>query len=127
MVSLLKAGSWELGAQSAVAGSKFGMRTSFGDGGFRAPRSALRVFRLASRRAQASIETAMAFIGVLILLLGSLKIFLWLNERLIVRQQNYEATRVKAGSVTLNSGSDVWDEVRWKEPPKKLDIFDENH
>jgi len=34
-----------------------------------------------------------ALIGALILLFGSLKVFLWINQRIIQRQVSYEATR----------------------------------
>lgn len=50
-----------------------------------------------------------ALIGALLLLFGSLKVFLWINERLVKRQVSYEATRVSGGN--------------WDEPSKKLDIF----
>jgi len=52
----------------------------------------------ALQRGQASLETTLAMLGALLLLLGSVKVYLWVNERLISRQQAYEATRVAAGS-----------------------------
>ncbi len=52
-----------------------------------------------------------ALMGALLLLLGSLKVFLWVNERLVQRQRSYEATRVSGGS--------------WTEPSKPLRIFNE--
>ena len=42
---------------------------------------------------QASLEMTVALIGALILLFGSLKVFLWINQRIIQRQVSYEATR----------------------------------
>ena len=62
-------------------------------------------------RGQASLEMTVAFIGVLLLLFGSLKVFLWVNERIVQRQKSYEATRVSGGS--------------WTEPSKPLRIFNE--
>ena len=52
---------------------------------------------------------AVALVGAFILLFGSLKVFLWVNERIVRRQQSYEATRVGGGD--------------WTEPNQKLDIF----
>ena len=49
-------------------------------------------------RGQASLEMTLAMIGALLLLFGSLKVYLWINERLVSRQLAYEATRVAAGS-----------------------------
>jgi len=39
-----------------------------------------------------------ALIAAFILLLGTVKLFVWLNERMVLRQEAYESTRVKAGS-----------------------------
>jgi hypothetical protein len=64
----------------------------------------------------------LAIVCIFILLLGSLKIFLWVNQRLVLRQEDYESNseygRVKAGS---SSG-----EVGLREsssPYPKLNIF----
>ena len=67
-------------------------------------------------RGEASMEMTLALIGALLLLFGSVKIFLWLNERAVVRQQNYEATRLQAAS-----GANP--QVQWQEPSEKLEIF----
>lgn len=56
-----------------------------------------------------------AMIGALLLLFGALKMFLWINGRLIARQQAYEASRVAAGSTQPGA--------LWKEPSQKLEIF----
>ncbi len=40
---------------------------------------------------------SVALLGALLLLLGSLKVFLWINQRTITRQIAYEDTRVAAG------------------------------
>ena len=68
-------------------------------------------------RGQASLEMTVALMGAILLLLGSLKVFLWTAERLITRQQNYEATRVEAGSSEPGQG--------WEEPSEPLRIFNE--
>ena len=66
---------------------------------------------------QASLEMTLAWIGVLLLLFGSFKVFLWVNKRMIARQQAYESSRVAAGSST-KAGA-----VEWDEPSEKLAIF----
>jgi len=60
---------------------------------------------------QASLEMTLAMIGALLLVAAGAKVYLWINERLISRQQAYEASRVVAGStqpgVFDNSASQV--------------------
>ncbi len=75
-----------------------------------------------NRKAQSTLELALAIVGIFILLLGSLKIFFWANNRFIMRQEDYENSpdygRVKAGSSS--------DEVGLREstsPYPKLDIL----
>ena len=69
-----------------------------------------------AQRGQASLEMTVAMIGALILLFGSFKVFLWINERIIGRQMSYEATRQAAGT----HGSPG---IAWVEPQKRLNIF----
>lgn len=47
---------------------------------------------------QASLELTVALILVMLLLVGSIKVFVWLNERMVMRQLDFERTRVAAGS-----------------------------
>ena len=68
-----------------------------------------------NRWGQASLEVTVALIGALLLLFGSLKIFLWLNDRLVRRQQAYESTRAAAGRST---GA-----VMGYEPSETLSVF----
>ena len=70
-------------------------------------------------RGQASLEMAIAMGGVILLLLGSLKVYAWVNERLISRQQYYEATRVVAGSAAPGAAP-VWDDSA---SHVRLDLF----
>lgn len=49
------------------------------------------------RQAQASLETTVALLGAILLLFASLKVFLWISERLIRRQQYYNCTRAMSG------------------------------
>ena len=69
----------------------------------------------AAHRGQASLELTLAMIGALILLFGSLKVFLWVNERIIARQRAYEMSRQAAGT-----SASV---VTWDEPNQPLRIF----
>jgi hypothetical protein len=69
-----------------------------------------------SRGGQASLEMTVALIGALLLLFGSLKVYLWVNERLVSRQMSYEATRVAAASATPGAWDDQASAIR-------LDIF----
>ena len=57
-------------------------------------------------KGQASLEMTLALMGSLLLLFGSFKVCLWLNERLVRRHQYYNCTRVQAGS----SAPGVWDD-----------------
>ena len=66
-------------------------------------------------RAQASLEMALALMGALLLLFGSLKVWVWASRRMVQRQQAYEQSRVDAGRQT--------GKVAWNEPSEKLAIF----
>jgi len=52
------------------------------------------------RKAQASVEMAVAIVSVLILFLGTILLFFWINQRLLLRQQAYEDTRESATNTT---------------------------
>lgn len=47
---------------------------------------------------QATLELTVSLIFVMIFLVGAIRIFLWLNESIVHRQVDYEATRVVAAS-----------------------------
>lgn len=70
------------------------------------------------RKAQSSIEMVVALICTLILFLGSVKIFSWANSCMVQRQQDYDSSRVEAGS---SSGSGVVDTDEGSIP--RLSIF----
>jgi Flp pilus assembly protein TadG len=72
------------------------------------------------RRGQATVEMTVAMLGALILIFGSFKVFLWLNERYVRRQRAYEATRTQAASTGPSTAKPVW----WREP-EKLNLFNE--
>ena len=50
------------------------------------------------RRGQASIEITVAFAGALLIFFVSLKIFVWLADRLIQRHRDYESITVDLGA-----------------------------
>ena len=56
------------------------------------------------KKAQVSLEIAFSLIAALLLLWGAVAIFIWANNRLIVRQESYESSpeqgRVAAGNAT---------------------------
>jgi len=56
-------------------------------------------FRAGRGRGQSSLEMTAALIMVLLLLVAAVRIFAWLNRRIIWRQRDYEATRIQAGSM----------------------------
>ena len=75
--------------------------------------------RLTGKGAQVSLELAASLVVVFVLLFGTLQIFLWMNKRLVQRQQDYEAKRVEAA----NSPAEVQiDETNQAKYPK-LNIF----
>ena len=55
--------------------------------------------KLGRGRGQSSLEMTAALIMVLLLLVAAVRIFAWLNRRIIYRQEDYEATRIEAGSM----------------------------
>ncbi len=71
------------------------------------------------KKGQSSLEMAIAFVAVFILLLGSARIFVWLNQRMVTRQEAYEQTRIAAAS---NQPGRAVDESALP----ALDIFGEN-
>ena len=83
--------------------------------------SALRTPRSALRRGQASMELVVAMIGVLVLLVGSVKIVLWAAERYFTRVKNYDQTRRSAASTPLPNPNEQPDTSY--EPSTKLKTF----
>ena len=74
-------------------------------------KSAIRNPHSARHGGQASIEMAVAWMAAVLLLFGSLKVFLWINQRLVSRQLAYEADRGAAGGnqpgIWNNSAKDL--------------------
>jgi hypothetical protein len=62
---------------------------------------------------QVSLELGTAFVCILLLLVASAKLCTWLVGQMVVRQENYEASRA--------AGSSTGDPVN--EPTQKLDFF----
>lgn len=79
------------------------------------------------RSAQAALEMCLALIGVMLLVFGCLKMFLWFTTGYVIRQRNYERTRVTAGNRAPNimpMDTPTPPVVKWKEPDE-LDVFNE--
>lgn len=51
-----------------------------------------------TKTGQATLELTVALILIMLLLVASVRIFVWLNEGMVARQVSYEDTRVAAGS-----------------------------
>lgn len=47
---------------------------------------------------QVSLELAAALLCILILLVGTINLFIWVNSHLVLRQESYDERRVDAGS-----------------------------
>ncbi len=56
-----------------------------------------------SRDGQSTLEMSAALVLLLLLLVGSVRIFVWLNERMVARQIDYEHTTVRAGNTALGA------------------------
>jgi hypothetical protein len=71
---------------------------------------------------QATIEVTLAFICIFILLFAAIKIFIWITETMVQRQEDFEASRVDAGSIGQNEPGVYVDESNYP----KLDILGES-
>jgi len=58
-------------------------------------------------KAQVSLELATAFICAFILLLASVKMCTWVMSRVVVRQEDFEASRLEAGDPEVNQNQEV--------------------
>jgi hypothetical protein len=58
---------------------------------------------LNGRKGQATVELSVALILVMLLLVASVKTFVWINEKIVRRSRAYEATRVSAGQAPLQA------------------------
>ncbi len=54
-------------------------------------------------RAQVTMELALAMIGVVVLFLGCINTFIWLNRVMAARQKLYDDSRAKAASVPISA------------------------
>jgi hypothetical protein len=75
--------------------------------------------RPAGKRSQVSLELAASLVVIFILIFGTLQVFLWLNKRLVQRQQDYEANRVAAANSASEIQVDETDQAKYP----KLNIF----
>ncbi|MCX5704002.1 MAG: hypothetical protein NT066_05905 [Candidatus Omnitrophica bacterium] len=79
------------------------------------PRKKLALGRLRGKiraKAQASLEMAIAIVSVLLLLLGCLRVFFWVNQRFVLRQEAYESMAVEAANTAPNP---IWETERQQE------------
>lgn len=76
-----------------------------------------------NNKAQAALETTLALICVMVLLFGTLKVFFWFTERIVRRQEDFEAGRVQAGSIGPDGSGVYVNESNYQ----ALDIFGESH
>lgn len=74
------------------------------------------------KKGQVTLEIALALTCIFLLLLGSMKIFLWANNRFIIRQEDYESDPTKGRVAAGSSGSGAEVIVDESAYPK-LDIF----
>jgi hypothetical protein len=58
---------------------------------------------MSEMKGQSTLELTAALVVIAILLIGTAKIFLWINDSMVRRQVNYEATRVAAGSAEFGA------------------------
>ena len=56
-----------------------------------------RGLRLKRRRGQAAIEMAIAVIASIVLMAGSVRIWMWMVQTMVERQEAYQASRRRAG------------------------------
>ncbi len=54
-----------------------------------------------NKKAQVTLETALVFVALIMLLSGSVNIWLWFNRNLAERQPPFNQTRVAAGSTNV--------------------------
>lgn len=52
------------------------------------------------KKGQSTLETALVFIMVILLVGGIVNIWFWANNQIVQRQLRYNATRVSAGTAT---------------------------
>ena len=54
---------------------------------------------------QSTLELTVALILVSMLVLASVKMFLWFSDRMVLRQERYEANRVAAGNMVQDDSA----------------------
>ena len=75
-----------------------------------------------TRSGQASLEMTAAIVGALLILFASVKICVWVAERLEARNREYENTRWLGGSIPGPRHEPVWS-PKLDHPSKPLRIF----
>lgn len=64
---------------------------------------------------QTTLEMTAALVVLMMLLVASARIFVWVNERIVYRQSQYENDRIAAGSETLTTVDLFDNEMRGRE------------
>lgn len=85
--------------------------------------------KLVEKRGQVTLEMTLALACVFLLLMGTFKVFFWVNQRLVLRQEDYESRgnnsaeygRVKAGSASEEVSIPKYGSS------ERLDIFKESN
>jgi len=75
-------------------------------------------------KGQASLEMVVAIVSVLLLLIGVLRFFFWVNKRFILRQEAYESEAIQAAN--HNYPTNAQPEIQVDEiemPPLDLEIL----
>jgi uncharacterized protein (UPF0333 family) len=70
------------------------------------------------RGGQVSLELAAVFVCILLLLYGTMKVFVWVNQSLVTRQQDFDDTRVSAASSKAEIQVNEADKNKY--PPLKI-------
>lgn len=70
-------------------------------------------------KGQVSLELGATFICIFLILLASVRICTWAVGKMVVRQEDYERSRIAAGSTNIGQEVDEKDTTRYK----KLDVF----
>lgn len=68
---------------------------------------------------QVSLELGAAFVCIFLILLAGVRIATWVVGRMVVRQEDYERSRIVAGSTNIGQGVNESNPARYK----KLNVF----
>ncbi len=74
------------------------------------------------RSGQSSLETAIAMLAAILLFVGSISVFFWINHRLIKRQQDYEGEggRERVRAANVRSGVPLNQRMIWNNSASRI-------